>query len=377
MMLPPVPVGCPPGMSVLEALQCGGVNRRVASAVAQVLGLDPAASEACLPPGQAQLVALLRALLRNPEILVLVHPLAYVQVNMRERMHHLLRVWQAGGGAEQLIRLLVPELAREEQAREARNIRPRTLVLTGDDLPDPTSLDVHLQLDLVLESWTDSKEPAPVDQDPLGSTTTTVASTALRNTPRHDHPGAQPRPTSQAAAEVLKNAVASPRVPEIRGIPARMKDDKAAQVTHPLLRQSFDTAMKADRGGTTAPTDALRTLVAPETARFGQKVNARPESNGARLLGTMSDQKRFVHEDCPPCGSVRIPPGPCHPSLRHAPVPPRMPEVSQRTDIAEMEYTGNEAMTETTTSSVDGLDLYIHPPACTAASSTRDRKSVV
>eukprot|EP00929_Paragymnodinium_shiwhaense_P020900 TRINITY_DN13784_c0_g1_i2.p1 TRINITY_DN13784_c0_g1~~TRINITY_DN13784_c0_g1_i2.p1 ORF type:complete len:300 (-),score=9.16 TRINITY_DN13784_c0_g1_i2:31-930(-) len=95
-MLPPVPFS-QPNLSVHQSLEDIGAPESIVDAIACALDLDPKAQLNRLPPGELQILAIARALLRDPAMLVLVRPLAFVAPQRRRRAHLLLRAWQAGG----------------------------------------------------------------------------------------------------------------------------------------------------------------------------------------------------------------------------------------------------------------------------------------
>lgn len=114
-MLPPFPVGAPPNTRVLDSLKLVGAPDKVAIRIARVLGLDPELDCDRLAPGQMQSLALGRALLRDPEILVLAAPFAYLDKEMRIRISKLLRVWQVYGSAYVVSQLTELELGATDK----------------------------------------------------------------------------------------------------------------------------------------------------------------------------------------------------------------------------------------------------------------------
>ena len=77
-LMPAVPLGSPPGSMVLDALKLVGAPELVALRMARILGLDPESDCDRLAPGEMNALALGRALLRDPEILVFSAPFAFV-----------------------------------------------------------------------------------------------------------------------------------------------------------------------------------------------------------------------------------------------------------------------------------------------------------
>jgi len=104
-MNPTEPVHDVGNLTSLEELLATGVMPRQAAALLKCLDIDPDQIARHLSPGQTQLLTLLRALLRDPEVLVVARPVAFVSPNVQRNAFTLLRVWQAHGGANGLLRL--------------------------------------------------------------------------------------------------------------------------------------------------------------------------------------------------------------------------------------------------------------------------------
>lgn len=145
-MLSPSVVG-PPGTTVLEELEGTGTPEKTAASLARVLGLDPSMNTARLAPGHLQVLALARALLRDPELLVAVRPLALVDGPRRARLRALLRLWQAGG-AGRLVRWLGGGAGAGE---EGAQLEPRTLVITDEDMETHEAADAQRSTDVRLD----------------------------------------------------------------------------------------------------------------------------------------------------------------------------------------------------------------------------------
>merc|ERR1712039_775028 len=94
--------------TVLKILQLAGAPKLVSERFARVLGLDPSMDTARLSKGQVQVLSLARALMRNPDVLVAIHPLGFIPSHRRSQMWQLLRAWQAGG-VQRIIQLLAED----------------------------------------------------------------------------------------------------------------------------------------------------------------------------------------------------------------------------------------------------------------------------
>mmetsp|Transcript_119592 Transcript_119592/g.232847 ORF Transcript_119592/g.232847 Transcript_119592/m.232847 type:complete len:228 (-) Transcript_119592:82-765(-) len=162
-MLPPEALGAPPGMTVQEALALGGTLEHFTSKFAAALGLTPSATMVELTPGELQVLSIARALLRDPAVLVLVRPFAYMVPRQRAAFQQLLRVWQMGGMPEIMDcfdekgRAKAADAAAVSAARASKGAR--TLVVTAEDMdPEPdaggvdsNAADVFVDLSSVLE----------------------------------------------------------------------------------------------------------------------------------------------------------------------------------------------------------------------------------
>jgi hypothetical protein len=150
-MLPGVPVDYP-DITVAQTLMLGGASKNMAINLATILELDPDAYHGRLTHGQASVLALASALLRDPEVVVCMKPFAHVFPHRRKRIEQLLRVWQKHGGAETICRLLSGQdleqggvVGQVEQATKMR-----TVVLTSDYVEHGED-DFILHLDPMLE----------------------------------------------------------------------------------------------------------------------------------------------------------------------------------------------------------------------------------
>merc|ERR1711862_108542 len=120
-------------MTVREALGLAHMPVLVADRLSAVLGRRPSAWTNRLGAGGAQVITIARTLLRDPAVLVLVRPLAFVVPEERARLRQLLRLWQEGGAAR-IVQWLTPESA--PLAGNGARLSPRTLVVTGEDMDD-------------------------------------------------------------------------------------------------------------------------------------------------------------------------------------------------------------------------------------------------
>jgi len=138
-MLPAVPSGMP-DVSTLEALQFVGAPAQVAKPLLQMLGLPVDAQVNRLPPGQLQIIAVLRGMLRDPAALVMVRPFAFVSREQRPRLESLLHVWQHGG-----LPLIVQSLLKQTSDDECT---PRTLIITHEDV-EQSSIFAKSQMQII------------------------------------------------------------------------------------------------------------------------------------------------------------------------------------------------------------------------------------
>jgi len=170
-MLPPLPVGSPPNTRVVDSLKFVGAPDMVAVRMARILGLKPEVDCDRLAPGEVQTLALGRALLRDPEILVLAAPFAFIEKNMRLRLAKLLRVWQAHVSTYLVGQLQPPSSEKgchdgvtsesTKHLPEAGAHIRRTLVIPDAGYPDIQELDqlddVVIDLDAHIDCDVDGK----------------------------------------------------------------------------------------------------------------------------------------------------------------------------------------------------------------------------
>lgn len=145
------------GLTVQGCISLAGAPAIIAHSLAQILELRPERPVELLAPGDLQLLAIARAMLRDPEVLVLIRPFAYVASRKRQRLAELLRAWQTGG-AERIVECLLRQQGRHLNVLEERaRPRPRTLVLAGVNIPGgrmpgDCSKDVRISLSEVGDS---------------------------------------------------------------------------------------------------------------------------------------------------------------------------------------------------------------------------------
>jgi hypothetical protein len=179
-MLPSMPYASPP-VEVCEALQIAGAPKSLAEAFAFALGLPMGDLTDRLPPGQQQILALARAMLRDPAVLVLVRPFAFVRPHHRSKVQALLRMWQEGGTA-QIVSWLMGKPVDPNGARPSA----RTLVITSNDLDTHGTLahprensDVHIDLTKILDHNFDQRFCKEVCDGPSESEESATESSLL------------------------------------------------------------------------------------------------------------------------------------------------------------------------------------------------------
>ena len=146
-MVPEMPCGVS-DKDTLHALQICGIGAELAHKMLAALGLDPTRDYATLSAGDQKMLGLVRAVLRDPDILVLVHPLAFVPTCMHNKIRSLLRVWQAYGGSKILLESLMDKVPEDTD----RHMRKRTLIVTSEDMgAEDTSSDMLLDLESLIE----------------------------------------------------------------------------------------------------------------------------------------------------------------------------------------------------------------------------------
>merc|ERR1712187_232865 len=106
-------------MTIKQAFQLVGASADVATRFAHILGLDPSKVSEHLSPGKIQLLAIGRALLRDPEVIVMARPLAYIPPAAQLRIACLLRLWQACGGMKPLLARLGAHLELHDDLKKA------------------------------------------------------------------------------------------------------------------------------------------------------------------------------------------------------------------------------------------------------------------
>ena len=147
-----------PHATVMQELRADShYKEELSEWICRLFQLDPDMEMTQLQAGERQSVAILLALLRNPEVLVLDRPLAFMTSRQRQKILILLSLWQAGGTEALLQRLA--------GASVDRVLRPKTLITSAEALADlPHALFNHVEtidLDLAQEHcdfWRSIKE---------------------------------------------------------------------------------------------------------------------------------------------------------------------------------------------------------------------------
>jgi ABC-type multidrug transport system fused ATPase/permease subunit len=172
-MVTPIPHVLAGTLTVHQAFTLAGASQDDGLRLAHILGLDPEHVSEHLPPGGIQCLSLGRALLRDPEVLVMARPLAYVPLALRTRMACLLRLWQACGGMQPLLHRLSVHHEMHEDLKSthdgerlevvsktvekrllasgthlAARTPLRTLVVCEEDVPSTVHLDTDICIDL-------------------------------------------------------------------------------------------------------------------------------------------------------------------------------------------------------------------------------------
>eukprot|EP00434_Breviolum_minutum_P035661 symbB.v1.2.031572.t1/scaffold3679.1/size52145/1 len=158
-----------PHATVMQELRADShYKEELSEWICRLFQLDPDMEMTQLQAGERQSVAILLALLRNPEVLVLDRPLAFMTSRQRQKILILLSLWQAGGTEawrfcfKNLGEALLQRLAG---ASVDRLLRPKTLITSAEALADlPHALFNHVEtidLDLAQEHcdfWRSIKE---------------------------------------------------------------------------------------------------------------------------------------------------------------------------------------------------------------------------
>ncbi|CAE7262993.1 GIP [Symbiodinium natans] len=110
--------GCPAGIPIGERL-------------VHLLEINPQKRMKDLRPGEAQLLAILLALFRDPDVLVLNRPCALLTESQHQKVWTLLELWQTGGAAKLLENF---GLAPQQPAKPGLPRRKRTLITSRQDV---------------------------------------------------------------------------------------------------------------------------------------------------------------------------------------------------------------------------------------------------
>eukprot|EP00928_Gymnodinium_smaydae_P065296 TRINITY_DN48461_c0_g1_i1.p1 TRINITY_DN48461_c0_g1~~TRINITY_DN48461_c0_g1_i1.p1 ORF type:complete len:800 (+),score=150.43 TRINITY_DN48461_c0_g1_i1:214-2400(+) len=144
--------------TVEDHLSFTGAPSDLCAALARAAGLIPERETNVLGTGVAQVFALVRAMLIDPDVLCMIKPLALVPCDMQHRMRTLLRAWQSGGGLPHLAELLgVPyDLGPTRSADEVAEggvlyyrSAARTLIV-GNEIWDDPEKDQIINIDAYL-----------------------------------------------------------------------------------------------------------------------------------------------------------------------------------------------------------------------------------
>ncbi|CAK9115383.1 unnamed protein product [Durusdinium trenchii] len=139
-----------PHATVLEELKADVEKHpEVLKRLLMMFEWDPDETLEELQAGQLQAIALILAMLSNPDVLVLDRPLAFLTTEQRQKILLLLSLWQEGG-LEALLASLKPK-------PESFPKCPKSLIVSveaSDDLPSELFPDVHT-VDLDLENELD------------------------------------------------------------------------------------------------------------------------------------------------------------------------------------------------------------------------------
>jgi len=170
-MLPPESIGAPPGMTVKQAMGLGGMPEEFVSRFATALGLTLSDTMEELTPGEAQVLSVARALMRDPAVLILVRPIAHLPPEQRAGFRQLLRVWQMGGMQQIVDRVSEAggSAALHAPARPATSSEGarRTLVVTAEDMdpePDAAGIDSFAAVDEFIDLASVLEIPASLEE---------------------------------------------------------------------------------------------------------------------------------------------------------------------------------------------------------------------
>uniref|UniRef100_A0A7S2NBT1 ABC transporter domain-containing protein n=1 Tax=Zooxanthella nutricula TaxID=1333877 RepID=A0A7S2NBT1_9DINO len=137
-LLPFVPVQMPCG-TIKEDFEANGCTPEAAENLAKVLGLEPGMAHDRMNPGQAVKEAIVRAMLRDPTILICMAPLQCVSREHKQALFTLMLAWQIGGGGKTLMDLMERELVLDKPLLDQigeEGVQRRTLILSGEKPPD-------------------------------------------------------------------------------------------------------------------------------------------------------------------------------------------------------------------------------------------------
>eukprot|EP00438_Fugacium_kawagutii_P000109 Skav218723 [mRNA] locus=scaffold1346:756676:762863:+ [translate_table: standard] len=95
-MLSTVPAAIGSGPSTVQQLSATGAPESICEALVSAVGLDKDRISTSLGPGSAQVFAIVRALLVDPDVLCAFRPLSLVPLDIKPQLARLLRLWQFG-----------------------------------------------------------------------------------------------------------------------------------------------------------------------------------------------------------------------------------------------------------------------------------------
>jgi len=156
---PPSPAN---NVTVLETLQLAGAPKLEAGRFASVLGLSPDLEVSTLPLGQAKVLSLADAMLRDADILILPFPVSGTPHRLRMKIFKLLRLWHLCGGAKAILERLSDDKvlsAPFECDSKDCQVQLKTLVFTHSERYAHSS-DLIIDLDAALVADSESS-PRP------------------------------------------------------------------------------------------------------------------------------------------------------------------------------------------------------------------------
>mmetsp|Transcript_9461 Transcript_9461/g.17360 ORF Transcript_9461/g.17360 Transcript_9461/m.17360 type:complete len:1001 (-) Transcript_9461:21-3023(-) len=146
--MPAQPTGC---LTVQEEIKLvGACDDTQAHRLARVFGLRPSDGSDDLLPGDAKSLDLLKMMLRDPDVLILARPFAFMPRAQRPQIVTLLRLWQRCGGAE----ALKEWMSGKGFFPQEKGARKTVVVFDQEDpnnMPGPSPTDLRINLDDYLQ----------------------------------------------------------------------------------------------------------------------------------------------------------------------------------------------------------------------------------